>query len=79
MKRTSEKACREALENGAILRSNYYYGGAGYRVVLDNKAIGYVVGELVSKLIEEHAVIQNPGDMQGNYIKNPQTADLERR
>ena len=72
MKRINEQVCREALENGAVLRSNSLAGGSGYRVIIKGNVIGYVVGELVYKLIGERTIIQNPGDMQGNYILNPQ-------
>lgn len=51
MKRFGEKAVREAIANGAIIRAwDWYTLEAGYRVIIDDETAGYIVSDLFFKL-----------------------------
>ena len=54
MKRFGEKAAKEALENGAIIRDYNWYTGIGSpRIIVNGEAVGYIVSDLLYKLIRE--------------------------
>lgn len=51
MKRFGEKAVREVIANGAIIRAwDWYTLEAGYRVIIDEETAGYIVSDLFFKL-----------------------------
>ena len=58
MKRFGEKATREALANGAVIRSwDWYTASAGYRVLVNDEVAGYIVSDLFSKLLRDGSIV----------------------
>lgn len=58
MKRFGEKATREALANGAVIRSwDWYTASAGYRVLVNDEVAGYIVSNLFSKLLRDDSIV----------------------
>lgn len=56
MKRYGEKATREALVNGAKIRVKDWYIGGGNRVMIDGEEAGYIVDDLLWKLIQDGTI-----------------------
>lgn len=56
MKRLGEKATREALENGAVIREWDWFAGGGYRVIIDDEGAGYITESLFYKLKEDGTI-----------------------
>lgn len=56
MKRFGEKAMREALENGAVIREWEWFAGGGYRVIIDGEGAGYITESLFCKLKEDGTI-----------------------
>lgn len=57
MKRFGEKAVREAIANGAIVRAwDSYTLEAGYRVIIDDETAGYIVSDLFFKLLNDGTI-----------------------
>lgn len=56
MKRFGEKATREALENGAIIREWDWFAGGGYRVIIDGEGAGYITESLFYKLKKDGTI-----------------------
>lgn len=60
MKRFGEKATREALKNGAIIRAwDFYTLNGGYRVIIDEAQAGYITSDLFFKLKKEGALVKD--------------------
>jgi hypothetical protein len=56
MKRFGEKATREALENGAVIREWEWFAGGGYRVIIEGEGAGYITESLFYKLKEDGTI-----------------------
>lgn len=51
MKRYGEKATREALKEGAVIRFNEYFTlDGGYRIIKDGEVLGFITYDLFAKL-----------------------------
>lgn len=51
MKRYGEKATREALKEGAVIRFNEYFTlDGGYRIIKDGEVLGFITFDLFAKL-----------------------------
>lgn len=76
MKRFGEKATREAIANGAIIRAwDWYTLNAGYRVIIDGEQAGYITGDLFVKLKNDGAIIKDIWAHSYTDYKAPATQD----
>lgn len=75
MKRFGEKATREAIANGAIIRAwDWYTLNAGYRVIIDGEQAGYITGDLFAKLKNGGAIVK---DIWAHSYTDYKAADQE--
>ena len=72
MKRFSEKAIKEELKSGAIIRFYEWFTlNAGYKVIINDEIAGYITYTLFEKLYHNNIIVKSKKDFyQEDYILN---------
>lgn len=79
MKRFGEKAVREAIANGAIIRAwDWYTLEAGYRVIIDDETAGYIVSDLFFKLKNDGTLVKDTWAHSYTDYKAAETTEEEK-